>query len=103
MPAAVSRSSREVQPGISSVLADVTFGSATLNCVVSAPLSDSLGTWTVRIASPPRAVLLASTSTWAEAVAVPAKRAVAVSAARISARGTALRDEGHVIVAFCCR
>jgi hypothetical protein len=49
----------------------------------------SFGTWKVRIASPPRAALLASTSTWAQAAAVQAERVAAASAARISAPGTA--------------
>ena len=73
-----------------SVSADATFGSATLNCVVSAPLSDSLGTSKVRIVSPPRTALSAWTSTCAEAVAVAADKPVAVIAARIRARRVAL-------------
>src|SRR6185295_831165 len=44
VPAAASRSSWAVQPGIASVLADATLGRTTLNCVVRAPFSDSLGT-----------------------------------------------------------
>ena len=44
VPAAASRSSRAVQPGMTSVRADATLGRSTFNCVVSAPFSDSPGT-----------------------------------------------------------
>src|SRR5260370_37107146 len=80
VPAAASRSSRAVQPGIDSVLAEATLGRATLNCVVRAPFSDSLGTLKVSTDSEPGAGLSASTLTWAHAGAVPASRPMDIAA-----------------------
>jgi hypothetical protein len=76
VPAAASRSSRAVQPGMTSVLADATFGSVTLNSVVSAPFSDSPGTWKVSTEVLPGAAPSASTWTWAEAGPAPDRRAM---------------------------
>lgn len=58
-----SRSSRAVQPDISSVLAEVTAGRATLTCVVSACVSGFVGTRKVSTASAPRTALSALTWT----------------------------------------
>src|SRR6478752_3879379 len=80
VPAAASRSSRAVQPGIASVLADSTLGRATVNCVVREPFSDSLGTLKVSTDSDPGPGLSASTWTWAHAVAAPASRPMDIAA-----------------------
>src|SRR6187200_3375540 len=80
VPAAASRSSRAVQPGIISVLADSTLGRATLNCVVRAPFSDSLGTLKVSTELEPGVGLSASTRTWADAGAA-ANRPMGITAA----------------------
>src|SRR5215218_2525834 len=71
VPASVARSSRAVQPGMTSVRADATFGRSTFNCVVKAPISDSPGTRKVTTAVWPGEALSESAWTWADAVAVP--------------------------------
>ena len=104
VPAAASRSSRAVQPGMTSVRADATLGSATLNSVVRAPFSDSPGTWKVSTDVLPGAASSASTWTWAEA------GAGAEEGDGHGAAGGGGRDEGargrpgsglHGFVAFC--
>src|SRR6478672_5206936 len=70
VPAALSRSRLAVQPGMTSVCADATFGSWTLNLVVRAPVSDSPGTWKVSTDVAPGAG--SSASTWTCASADPA-------------------------------
>ncbi len=74
VPAAASRSRVAVQPGMTSVLADATSGSLTLNWVVRAPFSDSPGTWKVTTEVAPGAGLSASAWTWAHAGAAPESR-----------------------------
>src|SRR5689334_3773201 len=81
VPAAASRSSRAVHPGITSVRAEATLGRATLNCVVSAPVSDSPGTRNVSTEVLPGDAPSASTWTCADAVAAPVASATDMTAA----------------------
>ena len=71
VPAAVSRSMAADQPGITSVRADATSGSLTLNLVVREPFSDSPGTRNVTTAVDPGAGLSASAWTCADAGPAP--------------------------------
>ena len=85
VPAALSRSSLAVQPGIAAVDTEVRLGSATLSSVVGDPASDSLGTRNVIIALSPCTGSSASTWTWADAGALPttAPRAREAAAAAV--------------------
>jgi hypothetical protein len=98
VPAAVSRSMAADQPGITSVRADATSGSVTLNWVVREPFSDSPGTRKVTTAVDPGAGSSASACTCADAGPVPdaspMPRATPVAATVKRARVGALKGEG---------
>src|ERR1700739_5163345 len=98
MPDAGSRSSLADQPGCVSACTEVTLDRSTVRAVVGFPLVDSLGTWKVTSAMPPRTASSLLAWTWADARAMAAadpRESVAVGAAAISARQTNLR--GHDI------
>ena len=103
VPAATLRSRRDVQPGITSALADATFGSATLSCVVRAPVSDSPGTWNVSTAVLPGAAWSAATCTWAQAGAAPEIRAMDVAAPMVAVVMRARENARWIgLMSSCC-
>src|SRR5271157_5369458 len=95
MPDAGSRSSLADQPGCVSACTEVTLDRSTVRAVVAAPLVDSLGTWKVTSAMPPRTASSLLAWTWADASAMAA-------AAEIRARQTVLRCH-DIRLLFLCR